>query len=67
MLAMADPLDFETIAAVRGFCRLRVKTALAGEQEIADAIEKYYGQAEQQGSLDLDADPNAAGEDLERL
>jgi general secretion pathway protein E len=66
-LAMADPLDFETIAAVRGFCRLRVKTALAGEQEIADAIEKYYGEAEKQGSLDLDADPGAAGEDLEHL
>ena len=66
-LAMADPLDFETIAAVRGFCRLRVKTALAGEQEILDAIDKYYGEAEKQGSLDLDADPAAAGEDLEHL
>src|ERR1700681_1470088 len=31
-VAMADPLDFETIAAVRGFCGLKVVTALAAEQ-----------------------------------
>src|SRR5579864_1231105 len=47
-LAMADPLDFETISAVRGFCGLRVRTALAAEQEILDAIEKYYGESETQ-------------------
>src|ERR1700681_3768603 len=64
---MADPLDFETIAAVRGFCRLKVKTALAGEQEILDAIEKYYGEAEQQPAFDMEADAAAAGEDLEHL
>src|SRR6202049_2295701 len=45
-IAMADPLDFETIAAVRGFSGLKVATALAAEQEILDAIDKYYGEAE---------------------
>src|ERR1041385_119737 len=47
-IAMADPLDFETISAVRGFCGLKVKTALAGEQEIIDAIEKHYGETGKQ-------------------
>src|SRR5213595_1567582 len=37
-IAMADPLDFETISAVRGFCGLKVRTALAAEQEVLDAI-----------------------------
>ena len=41
-LAMADPLDFETMAAVRGFTGLRVVPALAGEQEIIDAIDRYF-------------------------
>ena len=47
-LAMADPLDFETISAVRGFCGLKVRTALAAEQEILDAIDKYYGEPDKQ-------------------
>ena len=39
-LAMADPLDFETVAAVRSFSGLDIQTVLAPEQEILDAIEK---------------------------
>jgi len=50
-LAMTDPLDFETISAVHSFCGLRVKTALAGEQEILDAIDKYYGESEKTQAL----------------
>src|SRR5579864_3028895 len=65
-IAMADPLDFETIAAVRGFCGLRVKTALAGEQEILDAIDKYYGESEQHG-FGADLESAEAGENLEQL
>src|SRR5262245_34466619 len=42
-LAMADPLDFETIAAVRTFTGLRVEPVLAPEQEIVDAVDRYYG------------------------
>jgi hypothetical protein len=45
-LAMADPLDFETIAAVRNCTGLRVEPVLAAEQEIIDAIDRYYGQAQ---------------------
>ncbi|MBI1790069.1 MAG: type II secretion system ATPase GspE [Acidobacteria bacterium] len=65
-IAMADPLDFETLAAVRGFCGLQVRAALASEQEILDAIEKYYGEAEKQpGGAEVEAGPGA--EDLEHL
>src|ERR1700724_392132 len=65
-IAMADPLDFETIAAVRGFSGLKVTTALAAEQEILDAIDKYYGEAEKQTS-DSEIESTQAGEDLEHL
>lgn len=44
-LAMADPLDFETVAAVRAFSGLEVRSALASEQEILDAVDKHYGEA----------------------
>ncbi len=66
-LAMADPLDFETISAVRGFCGLRVRTALAAEQEILDAIEKYYGESETQQTFGAEFDTGEAGENLEHL
>ena len=45
-LAMADPLDFETIAAVRLYTGLEVKALLGNEAEIAEALEKYYPAAE---------------------
>ena len=47
-LAMADPLDFETIAAVRAFTGLKIETALASEQEVLDAIDKHYGESARQ-------------------
>ena len=47
-IAMADPLDFETIAAVRSFTRLRVSTQLAGEPEILEAVDRYFGEREKQ-------------------
>src|SRR4029077_4664574 len=65
-IAMADPLDFETIAAVRGFSGLKVATALAAEQEILDAIDKYYGEADKQAT-DSEIESTQAGEDLEHL
>ena len=34
-VAMADPLDFETVAAVRAFSGLQIQTLLAPEQEFA--------------------------------
>jgi general secretion pathway protein E len=67
LLAMADPLDFETIAAVRGFCGLRVRAALSSEQEILDAIEKHYGEAGRRGPVDAEFESGQAVEDLEHL
>src|SRR6202045_4211502 len=65
-LAMADPLDVETIAAVRNCTGLKVSTVLAAEQEILDAIDKYYGESAR-GETDLLADGSEASEDLEHL
>jgi general secretion pathway protein E len=41
-LAMADPLDFETIAAVRLFTKMEARALLAGESEVAAALARYY-------------------------
>jgi general secretion pathway protein E len=65
-LAMADPLDFETVAAVRAYSGLEVSTAIAAEQEIFDAIEKYYGEAERQ-TVTGDGEDEQATADLEHL
>jgi len=65
-LAMADPLDFETISAVRGFTGLKVEPVLASEQEILDAVDKYYGESEKQ-EQEIEGDAAAASEDLEHL
>jgi general secretion pathway protein E len=65
-LAMADPLDFETIAAVRAFSGLTVQTALAAEQEILDALEKHYGEPERQAFAG-DGEDEQATADLEHL
>jgi general secretion pathway protein E len=65
-IAMADPLDFETIAAVRAYSGLQIQTALASEQEILDAIEKYYGESERQ-VLGTEGEDEQASADLEHL
>ena len=64
-VAMADPLDFETVAALRSFSGLEVQTVLAAEQDILDAIEKYFGETEQQGLAE--GDDEQATADLEHL
>jgi general secretion pathway protein E len=64
-VAMADPLDFETIAAVRAFSGLEIRTALASEQEILDAIDKHYGEGERQTFVEGTGDEATA--DLEHL
>jgi general secretion pathway protein E len=43
-LAMADPLDFETRSTVSACTGLRVLAGIAPEQEILDAIDRFYGQ-----------------------
>jgi general secretion pathway protein E len=65
-LAMADPMDFETIAAVRAFSGLQIQTALAAEQEILEAIDKHYGETERQTLLTAGEDEQAIA-DLEHL
>ena len=65
-LAMADPLDFETLSAVRSCTGLQVNPVLAAEQEILDAIDKYYGESVR-AETDADADSAQASEDLEHL
>jgi general secretion pathway protein E len=65
-LAMADPLDVETVSAVKSCTGLKVRTVLAGEQEILDAIDKYYGETAR-GDSGIDPDNADAAEDLEHL
>ncbi len=66
-IAMADPLDFETLSAVKTFSGLSVKPALAADQEILDAIDRYYGEAARQNATEADIDAGQANEDLEHL
>jgi general secretion pathway protein E len=66
-VAMADPMDFETIAALQAFSGLEVRTALAAEQEVLDAIEKYYGEVERQTLTTGMAEDADAAADLEHL
>jgi len=65
-LAMADPLDFETIATVRNCTGLKVDRALAAEQEILDSIDRYYGDAARAES-EFDPERAEGAEDLEHL
>ena len=66
-LAMADPLDFETIAAVRGFTGLRVTPVLAAEGEIVEAIDKHYGESARNGNEADFGEGISGNEDLEHL
>ncbi len=65
-LAMADPLDFETLSAVRTTTGLKVRPALAAEGEIAEALDKYYGEAAKRDG-DFEGDTSEATADLEQL
>ena len=64
-LAMADPLDFETRSTVESCTGLAVRAGIAGEQEILDAIDRFYGQAEKT-ETEL-VTPGGDTEDLEHL
>jgi general secretion pathway protein E len=65
-VAMADPLDFETVAALRAFSGLEIQSVLASEQEIADAIEKHYGAGER-GAVTTGIGEDEQAADLEHL
>lgn len=64
-LAMADPLDVETIRAVEGVTGLKVTPVLAAEQEIVDTIDKYLGD-KNRAETEVDS-AGVAEEDLEHL
>jgi general secretion pathway protein E len=66
-LAMADPLDVETIAAVRHCTGLKISVVLAPEQEIVDAIDKYYGESAARAEADFEFQAGEMSEDLEHL
>jgi len=65
-VAMADPMDFETAAAIRAFSGLEIQTALAAEQEVVDAVEKHYADGERQ-VLSGGGEDEEALADLEHL
>ncbi len=66
VLAMADPLDFETLSAVRSVTGLTPRAELALESEIVEAIDRYYGEEEKDAD-EIGRDDEAAGADLEHL
>jgi general secretion pathway protein E len=63
-VAMADPLDFDTIGALRAFSGFQIQTVLAAESEILDAIDRHYGEADREA---LGGDDEQATADLEHL
>ena len=66
-LAMSDPLDFETISVIRNVTGMKVKPALAPDQDILDAIDKCYGESETPESVSLEENGAQLTEDLEQL
>jgi general secretion pathway protein E len=64
-LAMADPLDFETRSTVESCTGLRVDVGIAPEQEILDALDRYYAQTPK-NETEI-AVPQGDTEDLEHL
>jgi general secretion pathway protein E len=67
LLAMADPLDFETLNTVRTVTGLRIQPALAPESEIADAIERHFGESGRREPAAYEDSTPEAREDLEHL
>jgi general secretion pathway protein E len=65
-VAMADPMDFETAAAIGSFSGLEIRTALAAEQEILDAVDRHYADGERQ-VLSGGGEDEEALADLEHL
>jgi general secretion pathway protein E len=69
ILAMADPLDFETITAVHRFTGLRTRPVLAAEAEILESIDRHYADSRPQGgaAAGLEGEDADALADLEQL
>jgi general secretion pathway protein E len=67
LLAMADPLDFETLSTVRAVTGLKIQPVLAAEAEIADALERHFGDAGRRETPGFEDMNPESGEDLEHL
>jgi general secretion pathway protein E len=63
-LAMADPLDFEALGALRVATGLKIEPVLASENEIAESIRRGFQHAESDSGR---YDSAEAAEDLEHL
>jgi len=66
-VAMADPLDFETIATIRHFTGCDVQTALAAENDVLDAIDRHFGQEEEKKSDDFSFGEGDDSAEIEHL
>jgi general secretion pathway protein E len=66
VLAMADPLDFETLAAARAATGMKVRPEIAGEAEIGEALERYFAEEAPGEVLAAPGDEETAA-DLEHL
>ena len=67
-LAIADPLDSETIASVRLFTKKRVRALLCSEQDVLAGIERYYPEPEPEaGAGGMLIEGEGAAEDIEQL
>lgn len=66
-LAMADPLDLETVSAVAQVTGLRVRPALAAEGEIHDQLERHYAAAQRNQESTAGFEDTQGEEDLEHL
>jgi general secretion pathway protein E len=66
VVAVADPLDFESMLAIKASTGMKVKPELALEQEILDALDKYFGE-EQKAETALLREGEESEADLEHL
>lgn len=66
-VAMADPLDFETIAVIRRFSSCDIVAALGAETEILDAIDRLYGEDADEEARREFGDDEADATEIEHL
>ncbi|MSO19393.1 MAG: type II secretion system protein GspE [Acidobacteria bacterium] len=67
-LVMSDPLDSETIAAVRNITKKHVKVSLADEQEIIAVLDQYFPEDESEALTETAGEGNAEdSQNLEHL
>lgn len=66
-LAMADPLDMETISAIRHTTGLKVVPHLASETEILESLDKHFGESAGRQEASFEVGEGEGKEDLEQL